>query len=228
MIFREIKHGNIPDFLRKLTKVSLKDTLKGKVEELSFYALPDYLAIGDNKDHLYMPMTPVLAQRIAELLHCTLPTRKMADLIYQQAIIKLAPLPIPPTPAMTTVRVFEQHSRQVSAQLKDQQEGHLQSLLTAGNKKDIIISNKIYTENTAKVVIYGWHQLNGKAIQPVYNKHTYTWADYSHGVRLIYEKATLNGKKVPIKTILNNPIRHVLLSDEGKIERAYYPILSYP
>ncbi len=227
LIHKEIRKGNIPDFLRKLTPIEHELIIDGKKQRIAFFTLPDYLAIGNNEAYFYMPMTPILAQKVASLLDCSLPTQKMVDLIYAEAIIKLAPAPIPPTKAMTTVPIFEIHNNLVQQQLASHLAQHNEGKLTAGNKKDVIISNKIYTEKTAKVVIYGWHQLNGKAIQPVYNKHTNTWADYSHGVRLIQNKVIVNGKKTTLQKVLLDPNLHLLLSDEGIIAKPFYPLTNY-
>lgn len=228
IIFNEIKKGNVPDFLRKLKTINDTVTLKsGNKMYVSYQVLPDYFAIGNNANFLYIPMTPILAQRVANLLNCSLPTKKMVNEIYKNAGIKLAPKPIPPTKAMTTVPIFIAHTDSVRIQLQPLLTQHNEGQLTAGNKKDIIISNKIYTEQTPKVVIYGWHQLNGKAIQPVYNKHTNLWADYSHGIRLIQNKITVNGKKTTIAKILKDPELCVLLSDEGVIKQPFYPITAY-
>ncbi len=224
LIYQEIKKGNVPGFLRKLTEVKEQLSLDDKIYSISYFVLPDYMAIGGNDDYFYVPMTPVLAQKVANLIKCSLPTKKMVDVIYAQAKIKLAPAPIPPTKAMTTVPVFIKHNQMVQQQLIPYLESHHRGALTAGGKKDIIISAKIYIEKTAKVVIYGWHQLNGKAIQPVYNKHSNTWADYSHGVRLIQNKIQVNGKKTSLQKVLADFKLHSLLSDEGKIEKAFYPI----
>ncbi len=188
------------------------------------FVLPDYLSIGTNQDYLYMPVTPILAQKIAELTHCSLPTKKLVDIIYQHAKIRLEPQPIPPTKAMTTVPVFEKHNLLVQDQLSNLNRTHLNSLLVAGNKKDIILSNKIYGENSAKVVIYGWHKTDGKPIQPVYNKHSNTWADYSHGLRLVQNRVYLNGKRTTLQKILAHPVLNKLISDEGSIEKPFYPI----
>lgn len=225
LIFKEIKSGNVPDFLRILKEVS--DTLYSTSHQptiLKYNVWPDYLAIGSNEDYFYIPMTPILAQRVADLLKCSLPTKKMVDQIYKNATIKLAPQPIPPTKAMTTVPVFLAHNELVRLQLNPYAVAHNNGELTAGNQKDVIISNKIYGETTSRVVIYGWHQLNGKPIQPVYNKHINTWADYSHGIRLIQNKVWINGKKTTIKKILADPYLSQLLSDEGVIKKPYYPI----
>lgn len=224
IIYKAIKKGNIPGYLRKLVKISITDTLVNQPYTLDIFVLPDYLSIGTNEDYLYMPVTPILAQKIADLSHCSLPTKKLADIIYQNAKIKLEPQPIPPTKAMTTVAVFEKHNLLVQDQLFGFNKAHLNSLLVAGNKKDIIISNKIYSENSPRVVIYGWHKTDGKPIQPVYNKHSNTWADYSHGLRLIQNKVYLNGKSTSLQKILADPVLSKLISDEGSIEKPFYPI----
>ena len=222
-IFKQIKQGNVPAFSRKFTPVTIKQVIDGTDYELIIYVSVDYLAIGNNLDYFYVSTTPMLAQRIADLTKTMLPTKLMVDEIYKQATIKLAPNPIPPTTAMTTVPVFITHNEIVLKQLQDYKLEQLNSKLVAGNKKDIIISNKIYGQPTPRVVIYGWHKLDGKAIQPVYNKHTNTWADYSHGVRLISQEATLNGKKIKLADLLKDPILNQLVSDEGIIEIAKYP-----
>lgn len=230
LIFKEIKNGNVPDFLRKLKEVtdSTDWDLGVETRSISYFVLPDYFCIGSNEDFFYVPMTPILAQRVANLTKCSLPTKKMVDQIYKNATIKLEPQPIPPTKAMTTVPVFVVHNEMVSKQLAPFLSRHSQGELTAGNKKDIVISNKIYGEKSPRVVIYGWHKLDGKAIQPLYNKHTHTWADYSHGVRLVQQKVTVvqNGIKhaTTIKKVLANKTANYLLSDEGIITQPNYPI----
>ena len=224
MIWQEVKNGNIPSFLRKLSPIEINKVIDTKKYKLIIYISTDYLSIGTDTDYFYMPTTPMLAQRIANLTHTLLPTKSMVDEIYRQALIKLEPQPIPPTKAMTTVAFFKAHHEIVLKQLRELGSSYKQGDLTAGNKKDIIISNKIYGQPTPRVVIYGWHKLDGKAIQPVYNKHTNTWADYSHGVRLVSDTGYLNGKKVKLADLLKDPILHELLSDEGIITEAKYPI----
>lgn len=224
LMFSEVKKGNLPSFQRKFSAIAIEKVIDGISYQLRIYVAPDYLAIGNDEDYFYIPTTPMLAQRIANISKTMLPTKLMVDEIYKQAQIKLEPQPIAPTKAMTTVPIFMVHNGIVLQQLKDFREKHLSSYLTAGNKKDIIISNKIYGQPTPRVVIYGWHKLDGKAIQPVYNKHTNTWADYSHGVRLVSETAILNGKKVKLADLLKHPLLYQIVSDEGVILNSKYPI----
>ncbi|MBY0542779.1 MAG: hypothetical protein K2P75_05215 [Sphingobacteriaceae bacterium] len=227
IIFNEIKQGNVPDFLRKLKKVSDSLQIDNKTYKINYYVLPDYFAIGSNDDFFYVPMTPILAQKVATNFNCSLPTKKMVDLIYANATIKLKPQPIPPTNKMSTIPVFIAHNDSIKTQLEIFQIRDKNTELIAGNKKDIIISNKIYGEKNAKVVIYGWHKLDGKPIQPVYNKHLNTWADYSHGTRLVQDKVWVNGKKTSLAKVLASPKLNILLSDEGEILKPFYPITGY-
>jgi hypothetical protein len=232
IIFKEIKSGNVPNFLRKFKAVNSESSwdLGLGTQSITYEVLPDYFAIGSDDDFFYVPMTPILAQRIANLLKCSLPTKKMVDTIYENATIKLVPKPIPPSKKMTTVPIFISHNDSLRAQLKPFLSAHLAGELTAGHKKDLIISNKIYTEKTPKVVIYGWHKLDGKPIQPVYNKHTNLWADYSHGVRFVSQHVVKNdnGNKIvtTIAEILNG-LSSYLLSDEFSIKKPFYPITKY-
>lgn len=223
-IYHEVRSGNIPAFYRNLLPVKDSTFIKGKEYIITFYSLPDYLAIGSDDDYFYCPMTPVLAQRIARSLNCSLPTRKMSDMIYQAASVKMEPQPIPPSVRMTTIPVFIEHNKMIQARRQKTLMNFPEGKLVAGNKKDIVISNKIYNKDgRLRVVIYGWHQSGGQAIQPLYGGHTADWVDYSHGVRLVQNKVEINGKAYKIKKVLRSPELYVLLSDEGTITRPFYP-----
>src|SRR5205823_11610178 len=72
-IFDEVKRGNVPDTLRSLKAVAVKFTGTDGIPHLAeFYVTPDYLAIGSNDDFVRMPMQPATAQKIADLLECSL------------------------------------------------------------------------------------------------------------------------------------------------------------
>ena len=221
----EVLSGNVPSFSRKLKPLTVVQTLSGKKYELTFFTACDYLAIGSDEDYLYMPLTPGTAQYLADKLDCTLPTKKMVDLIYNNADIKLRPQPIPPSDTMTTVPVFVQHTDSIRQQISKLGIDRSADNILAGHKKDIILSNKIYSpdRNFARVVIYGWHLSIGHPIQPVFNGHNDQYADYSHGERFIAVKALLNGKTVQIENILKDSDLSALLSDEGVISRPFYP-----
>jgi hypothetical protein len=191
------------------------------VKIVTVFVIPDYVAVGADSDYFLMPMSPILAQRIADSCRCTLPTKKMVDSIYFAAAVKLSPKPIAPSGAMITTPVFLAHNDSVLLQRRPLLGTFPQGSLVGGTKKDVIISNKIYTglkTNVPKpVVIYGWHYLSGVPIQPVYNGHEETYADYSHGIRLVLDSVVVEGAPTRISTLLADPALSPILSDEGVI-----------
>jgi Secretion system C-terminal sorting domain len=225
-VVKEILSGNIPSFSRKLKAVTTRQTINDKSYELNFFTVLDYMAIGSDQDYLYIPMTPSTAQYLAGTLNCTLPTKTMVDKIYNNAGVKLSPQPIPPSDKMTTIPVFKQHTDSIKLQISHLGFSRSADSIIAGHKKDIIISNKIYSadRNYERVVIYGWHLSKNNPIQPVYNGHSALYADYSHGVRLISNTAFLNGDSVQINDILKDPDLSILLSNEGVIAKPFYPV----
>lgn len=221
----QILGGNVPAFCRELRPITLTQSIGDANYETTFFTACDYLAIGSDQDYLYMPMTPTLAQYLANRLDCTLPTKNLVDAIYSNANVKLSPQPIPPSDQMITVPIFADHTDSIRAQIARIGWQRTTVQLVAGHKKDIIISNKIYDPNRSflPVVIYGWHYSVGNPIQPVYNGHVARYADYSHGVRLISNRVVVNGDTLLIEDILKDQQLAPLLSNEGVISRPYYP-----
>ncbi len=228
-IFLQVTSGNVPDFLRQLIPMTSTATLGGTSRIARWYVTPEYVAIGSNDDYFLMPMTPLLAQRIADAVGCTLPTRKMVDAIYAAASVKVAPIPIPPSGAMITVPIFKQHNDTLRTQRAPLLDAHPLGELVAGHKKDVIISNAITTNLKPAVpkpvVIYGWHQLNGIPIQPLYNGHEQTYVDYSHGIRLVQRVVILDSAAIMIDGILRDPVLWPLFSDEGVLTNPRYGVL---
>ena len=223
-ITEEILSGNVPSFSRKMRSLKINQTISTGNYELVFFTVCDYMAIGSEQDYLYIPMTPAVAQYLANQMDCLLPTKKIVDIIYAEAGIKMDPQPIPPSDKMTSVPVFSQHTELIKQQISQIGYDRSADSIIAGHKKDIIISNKIYSRdrNYDRVVIYGWHLSVNNPIQPVYNGHVALYADYSHGVRLISNIAFINGEIYQVKDILVDSSLSVLLSSEGIISKPYY------
>jgi hypothetical protein len=230
IIYSEILSGNIPHFLRQLTPISLDIELNGHLYSLIFYVMPDYMSLGSNDDYFNIPMTPIVAQDIANALGLSLTTPKMVDHIWQHSELKLSPTPIPPSPKMITIPVFADHNEIINTQRLEALNLFPLGSLVAGHKKDVVISNQIL-DNQNRVIIYGWHQTNGQVIQPLYSGHVNWYTDYSHGIRFALNKCTLNGEVKKLSDILKDPDLYHLLSDEdGPMIMTNYPIdkLSYP
>jgi hypothetical protein len=127
------------------------------------------------EDGIRMPVDVPKALKIAKQYNATLPTKEIIDAIWNAADLKLAPLTLPPGPAMTTLEYFRRHNSLIQDQI-----GGKEFKLVAGHKKDILQPLR-----PGRVTIYGWHRLNGKPIQPVSDVHGEYYADYSHGLRLV-------------------------------------------
>ncbi len=222
-IWEEIQSGNLPLFLHQFVPVNFHVQLNDETYFVTLYVLPDYIALGSDTDYFYCPMTPILAQKIADSLGCSLPTRKIVDQIWEQAPLKLTPAPIPPSDIMTTIPVFFQHSNMIHSQRDSYLDEFPLGTLVGGHKKDVIVSNRIFN-NQSKVVIYGWHQPDGNPIQPLYAGHANWYADYSHGIRLIHNRCIVNGSTTTVKEILVDQTLYALLSDEdGPMQLTDYP-----
>jgi hypothetical protein len=220
-IYAQVVSGNVPDFQRTLVPVTVSSTINGVSHTATYYAAPDYLAIGTDADYFLEPTTPLLAQRLCDALGCTLPTRKMVNQIWTNATVKLVPQPIPPSPEMVTVPVFAQENFIVRTQRNAFTNSFPLGALVSGDKKDVVISTKIYTNfsgPTKPVVIYGWHYASGVPIQGLVNVHEETYADYSHGTRLVQNDLTLDGSPNTVTNVLATPELAALLSDEGPTE----------
>lgn len=214
-ILKEISQGNVPDFIRDLKPVTVSITdSQGKKHTAKISVMPDYLAIGSNNDYVRIPMNPVTAQKIADKTGTILPTKKMVDDIYKNAEAKMSPQPLPAGSTMMSNEYYEKHNQMVESQISSK--GYTQGQLIAGHQKDVVITNRLDNKPT-QVAIYGWHQNNGKPIQPLSTVHENTYADYSHGVRLVSSNITVDGKKMDIKDVLKDPELSKLLSDEGAI-----------
>ncbi len=214
-IARQIISGNVPPHLRSLEPVTLQaQTPQGETLQAIAHVTPDYLAIGSQEDHVLVPMSPITAQAIADATGTTLPTRKLVDHIYAQAEIQLSPSPMQPGSQMTSVAYFSRHDETIQSQRRNA--GAAPGDLMAGHKKDVVITNRLDRKPNS-VAIYGWHQSESNSIQPLSTLHENTYADYSHGIRLVGPTVKINGTDYATSDILKHPQWSVLLSDEGAI-----------
>jgi hypothetical protein len=215
-IVKEILRGNIPDFLRRFQKISVKSTDRsGKEHSAIIEVMPDYLAVGSDTDFVRVPMTPQTAARIADAFGCALPTCKIVDEVYRASTVKLEPRPM--TRNRESPGTFLQHN----ALIEGQRVGKKLGELVAGIKKDVVISNRL-AEKPNRVAIYGWHKPDGKPIQPLTTVHRDTYVDYSHGVRLMNRVVIVDGKPLDVRHVLYAAHLCELLSDEGPLIRPAY------
>ncbi len=220
LLWQEFAAGNVPAFVREFVPVVVRrpDTT-GRVREIRYEVLPDYLAFGSDQDFFRMPMTPTLGQQIADLLDCSLPTRRMVDDIWAAAPVQLQPTFFDPNVYdIVSPDIFWQHHQRVEVL----RAGRPLGALTAGTKKDVVITARLASVSN-RVAIYGWHRTNGQPIQPLYTGHVDWYADYSHGIRLVRNRVLVDGQRMTVAQVLAHPILHPLLSDEGAFTSSRYP-----
>ena len=215
-IRKELLAGNIPSFLRKLHSVVASGMdADGIKHSVTYDVMPDYLAIGSDKDFVRMPMTPYTAQAFCDAFGFVLPTRKMVNDIWTAATTHLEPRPL--TVERESPLTFLQHHRIIEDQLK----GIVRGAFVAGIKKDVVVSNKLL-ERAQRVAIYGWHYTSGQPIQPVYAGHVDWYVDYSHGIRPVRRMMRADGVSRKFEAILKDPRLQNLVSDEGELTAVRY------
>lgn len=214
-VLREILNGNMPSFIRHLAPVNVSGkAADGSNVQITLCVMPDYLALGSDRDYVRVPLGLRAATRIGEAFNMILPTPRMVDMIYRQADVRLSPRPMSPGPQMTSTNYFMRHNATVEAQR--QSAGAAPGTLISGHKKDVVLTTRL-ASNRGRVAIYGWHQRNGQPIQPLSTVHGAGYADYSHGVRLVSRTAFLNGRSIDLRNLMADPRYAGLLSSEGPI-----------
>jgi hypothetical protein len=212
LIRAELFAGNIPQFLRHPVPVSVTGGDRANPLELTLCVLPDYLAVGSDRDFVFVPLGLDAALAVAQRFGFELPTTRMVDAIYAAAPVKLAPLPLPPGAQMRSTAYFVHHN-----ELIGEQRAALSAPLgelTAGDKKDLVLSSRLWTD-PGQVAIYGWHRGVGAPIQPLSTVHGARYADYSHGVRLVSDTAYVNGVPHSLRALLAQAEPARLLTGEG-------------
>jgi hypothetical protein len=207
--------GNVPDFLRQLVPVTMTGTgSDGRRLEITLCVMPDYLALGHDRDFVRVPLGLPAARRIAEAFAMVLPTAQMVDAIHAQARHRLSPQPMTPGPQMASTDYLLRHNATLEAQRA--RAGAPLGALISGHKKDVVLTNRL-AQVQRRVAIYGWHQANGRPIQPLSTVHGEGYADYSHGIRLISRTAYVNGRAVDLMDLLTDSRTASVLNAEGPL-----------
>ncbi len=215
-VLGQLLRGNLPEFLKNLKPVRLAETFEdGKAAMATIFVMPDYLAIGSDRDFLRVPMALSAAVDIAGRFGFILPTRKMVDAIFEQSALHLTPQPMPAGPEMRSTAYVSTHNRRIKEQR--QALGGPPDALVSGHKKDLVLTNRL-ARRPGRVAIYGWHRPSGVPIQPLSTVHRADYADYSHGVRLVSETVLLDGKPCSIYDVLQDPRLARILTDEGVLQ----------
>ncbi len=214
-VLQEIEKGMSISLMNEVSAIEINN---GGIQ-ITYCVMNDYLSLLEGTEKFRFPLGMTAIADLVSNSAWALPTVRMVDQIYEQRQIGLPPRTITPGPEMTTTRTLLDHSLTINGQLQNRPG------LVAGHKKDVVISERLASRPT-KIAIYGWHRLNGEPIQPLSTVHHKDYADYSHGVRLVYKTVWVNGTATPIDQVLSDRTLAPLLSHEGVLSasliRRYY------
>jgi len=160
--------------------------------KITYYVTPDFL----NVDGVWLPMTGVTAQTVADHFGMYLPTPKMSKQIYSQASTKIMPTPLSASGygQYSAQQVVQSrigasdaalaYSQRINDALRTKGKGGI----SAGYMKDIT-----QPPPSGNLGLYGWYGPDGR---PVQNSHytphdTYQHTEYGSGVRLVDKRATV-------------------------------------
>ena len=213
--------GEVPSAMRQFRRIKFKTSVCDTVDVLrkshvvEMWILTEYVSVGGDDDCVRMPMGPLAAQKIADALDCCLPTTYLVDRIYDAAEGRIDIFPFRPLRDRNmTSLVYHDSNNAIKALYKAY--GYKYGQLISGQKKDIVLTS--YVEHDPKysrnVAIYGWQHPDGTLQQPLFIRHGNFYADYSHGVRLIWHVVTIDGKEYELRDVMRDPKMYRIVSDE--------------
>lgn len=192
--------------------------------KITYYVTTDFL----NTDGVWLPMTGVTAQMVADYFGMYLPTPKMSKQIYAQAATKIMPAPLSGTG-------YGQYSAQqvvqsrisasdaalaYSQRISDAQSGKPSNGIKAGHMKDIT-----QPPPSGNLGLFGWYGADGKPVQnSYYTPHdTYQHTEYGSGVRLVDKRVTISysdgrREETTMDKLLNGPL-HSAVSDTSGVAK---------
>jgi len=185
--------GNTPSFMHFLRPV----TMTANGISITLFVTPEVLSVGNDEDYMRFPLSPLAGKFIGDKFDMSLPTKGIVDALYRAADVKLAARGLVADATIAKDGMHQEgagfswhHNEIIDGQLQaaNKFDDH-QIHLFAGHKKEPIISTYA-AQNPGKLDFYGLYGANGVAIQrnPA---HGWTYADYSHGLRLVHKSVIL-------------------------------------
>jgi hypothetical protein len=214
-VFHHIALGNVPDFMRpeNWPRMTVSTTAGGRRIEATIRVCPDYLAIGSNTNFVRVPLSPIMAQRIADEFGFVLPTRPIVDLIetesrrqggyvqFQAAPDIASRLGIkwdrnkPDGRWMMSAQFAETHNVLIEERVASLPE---RNVIISGIKKDVIYDSRtnspIYQtqkDGTRVKIADRGVAIYLRGTQPAAVPHEETYYDYSHGIRFVHSDVQL-------------------------------------
>ncbi len=237
-IFREVSRGNIPDFMRpeNFYELAVFGSVNGQDVEVRIQVAIDYLAVGTNDDFVRVPVSPLLAQRIADQFGYILPTETVVRELDGESRATRQDITFLPAPDAAQLVIDPQTGRQVYESwnhkeytayegrwmrsvefidkinvLADEQilQRKLRGGIRAGQSKDIIYHPEAQRKSTVCIFHPRVQGVN-------FVSHPDSYWDYSHGARYL-----LNVEQDPSSPGRTRPAARVIYyNQDGSVQRA--------
>lgn len=200
-VLGDLSNGHIAPHLTNLVPVQLGGGV-------TICVMPDYLSVGNDEDNVRMPLGRDQALEVAREMGFVLPTTTMVDAICSQARSRedahaIITRPYSWDPSSERMGRIRGHDQRADEALPESYEP---GDLVACHKKDLVMNaQRSRGGHSSQVNIYGWpRSAGGRNWQPLYDGHGDSYADYSHGIRLISQTAFINGQPVPITDLIRD------------------------
>ena len=200
-VLQDMSRGQIAPHLTNLVPVQMG--------EVTICVMPDYLSVGTDADNVRMPLGRDQAVEIAREMGFVLPTTTMVDRICEQArggsnSYGITSSPFPWSIESERMGRILRHDERIDASLAET--SYSPGDLVACHKKDLVMNaQRSRGSHSSQVNIYGWpRSRGGRNWQPLYDGHGDSYADYSHGVRLVSQTAFVNGRPVPLTDLIRD------------------------
>jgi hypothetical protein len=206
--------------------VEVVSTMDGK--EVKLLVMDDALKVNGVR----VNVSATLEQQLADMFDASLPTAKVADMMYAVAARRANPCP---QPISTTVAAMTKHSDMVEKQVSGK------SGLAATVGKHWVLDKQIEVRSD-RACNYGWHftgssfqGINGfpaasnsagagaKVIQPNATAHDRFHSDYSQICQLVAQQCWVDGIEMRFSDVLKDPILGHLVSHQGPLKIDRHP-----
>lgn len=189
----------------------------------TLFVSADALRLGDELDSIRVNASARTTQQIADAFGCILPTTRICNLIWEQAVVRLSPCLQAPDMHMADTSRLLQHHAAVEAKLA----GRAGLIENIG--KHWVLTNRLHgTRN--KAANYGWFDARAlyrvgkyRLWQPLGLAHNLEHCDYSQVVRLVQRRCLIDGAERDLADVMVDPELARLVSDEGPLRLTRLP-----
>jgi N-acetyl-anhydromuramyl-L-alanine amidase AmpD len=179
----------------------------------TLFVSSDALALGRDDDAIRITVTATTTQRIADAFGTVLPTTRICDLVWSQALVRLTPCLQTPDAHMSDTDRMVRHSREVDAK----RAGRAGLVENVG--KHWVLTNGLESA-PGRAANYGWFDpqaMNGRLWQTLGLAHSAQYVDYSQVVRLVRRDIIVDGVVRDIEEIGRDAELSALVSSEGPL-----------